>query len=193
MDKTLRKEHKLAWLAQHGSITGVKWQRLKPDEPPTWLVPVNGGEFAAIRSRRERRKASGRARGEAVFGLYSVGVKTNRDDVVYDFRRGTSFASASADFVDALQCARWTDIERAGGKADIDEFVRYDKIKWSESLKANLRRERYADFDEGADPDGCLYRPFTKRSLCFNEFLIERRYQFAADLSDSPTETREHA
>ena len=45
VDKALRKEHKLAWLSQHGSITGVKWRRLSPDKRQTWLVPANGREF----------------------------------------------------------------------------------------------------------------------------------------------------
>ena len=29
VDKTLRREQKLAWLAQHGDVAGVKWQRLE--------------------------------------------------------------------------------------------------------------------------------------------------------------------
>ena len=63
VDKTLRKEHKLAWLAQHGSVGGVKWQRLEPDERNTWLVPENGGEFAAFRpvGSQGRRRPRGRA------------------------------------------------------------------------------------------------------------------------------------
>ena len=48
VDKMLRREHKLAWLAQHASIAGVKWKRLRPNKESTWLVPENGSEFAGF-------------------------------------------------------------------------------------------------------------------------------------------------
>ena len=80
---------------------------------------------------------------------------------------------------------RWTDTGVPAAKANIDEFVRYEKIKWSESLKANLRRERYANVRRSRNSG----RPYTVHSrddtFCFNEVLIERRYQFAADFSYS--------
>jgi hypothetical protein len=34
--------------------------------------------------------------------------------------------------------------KRAGGTAKIDDFVRYETIKWSETLKSNLERGIYA-------------------------------------------------
>ena len=176
LDKTLRKEKKLAWLAQHGSVGGVKWDRLKPDDRQTWLVPVNGGEFAGFvpLGTKEGKQASEGAK--VVFGLYSVGVKTNRDDVVYDFDARV-LRERIAEFVDAFN-GEVDRYRRTGGKAGIDNFVRYEEIKWSESLKANLRRQRYANLDEGQIRTA-LYRPFTRRSLCFNELLVERRYLFA--------------
>jgi len=59
----------------------------------------------------------------------------------------------------------------------VDDFVRYDRIKWSESLKANLARGNYGSFADSM-VRASLYRPFTKRHLFFDRILNERRYQF---------------
>src|SRR5437016_5041326 len=67
--------------------------------------------------------------------------------------------------------------KRQSGNVNIDEFVRYEKIKWSETLKANLERGRNAAFDS-KKIRVALYRPFTRRHLFYDEVLIERRYQF---------------
>jgi predicted helicase len=175
VDKVLRKERKLAWLARHGSVGGLKWERLKPDERHTWLVPVNGGEFAAFVPMGSREGRLIAEAGEALFGLHSLGIKTNRDDATYDFHYGI-LVQRVRDLVENYN-AEVDRYRRAGGKANIDEFVRYEKIKWSETLKANVRRGRYAEFDE-SQARSALYRPFTRRQVCFNEILTERRYQF---------------
>jgi len=59
----------------------------------------------------------------------------------------------------------------------VDNFVSYDKVKWSESLKANLVRGITAKFDD-AEVRPSLYRPFSKRWLYFDALVNERRYQF---------------
>jgi predicted helicase len=66
---------------------------------------------------------------------------------------------------------------RQKGEVKLDDFVKYDKIKWSESLKANVVRGRQCDYDE-SKLRLSLYRPFCKRFLFFDEMLNERRYQF---------------
>jgi predicted helicase len=189
VDKTLRKEKKLAWLAQHGSVGGVKWEKLKPDDRQTWLVPVNGGEFAGFVPVGSKSTKS--YRGESagtVFKNYGCGVRTCRDDVVYDFQHA-ALEARIRQFVDDYN-SEVDRYRRAGGKADPDQFVRYEKLKWSESLKANLRRGRYAEFDK-SQIRMCLYRPFTMRSICFHELLVERRYQFP-QIFPTPATEREN-
>jgi predicted helicase len=176
VDKNSRKEHKLAWLAGHGGVSGVRWRRLVPDEQQRWLVPVNGGEFVqflAIGTKEAKREAEAGAR--TIFATYSSGIKTNRDNVVYDFR-AASLRERIQEVVDDFN-SEVDRYRRAGGKADPDDFVRYEKIKWSESLKADLRRGRYAEYDPKAVRDG-LFRPFTLRYVYFGDVLIERRYRF---------------
>ena len=114
--------------------------------------------------------------GEAVFELHSLGIKTNRDDAIYDFRKEL-LIERILEFIDNYN-AEVDRYRRVGGKGNIDEFVRYDKIKWSETLKANVRRGRYAKYDE-SQVRPALYRPFTKRLVYYNEVLTERKYQSA--------------
>ncbi len=184
--KSLRREHKLAWLAQHGSVDGVKWERLQPDSRYTWLVPENGGEFAEfVRIGSKETKAAADEPTGTIFKRFGCGARSCRDDVVYDFQRA-ALVSRIEEFVDDYN-AEVDRYRRAGGKADVDQFVRYDRVKWSESLKANLRRGRYAEC-RNLDFRECLYRPFTRRNLCFNGLLVERRYQLPQMFPSPATE-----
>ncbi len=175
VDKNLRRRAKLAWLADHGSVRGVEWAKLQPDNRNTWLVPSNGGEFTSFVPLGTRDGRFVAEAGEAVFGLRSLGIKTNRDDTIYNFQREI-LVERVRDLVENYN-GEVDRYRRAGGEANIDEFVGYDKIKWSETLKANLRRGRYAEFD-GSQVRPALYRPFTRRYVCVNAILTERRYQF---------------
>jgi predicted helicase len=175
IEKALRRERKLAWLAQHGNLSGVKWQRLPPDERHTWLLPENGGEFLTFVPLGAREEKGASEAAEGVFGLHTLGIKTNRDDAVYGFEPA-ALVERVRDLADAYN-GEVDRYRRDGGKANIDDFVRYEMVKWSETLKANVRRGRYAGFDE-AQVRPTLYRPFTKRYVCFNDILTERRYQF---------------
>jgi predicted helicase len=127
---------------------------------------------------------------EAIFGLLSLGVCTHRDSIVYDYRR-EALAHRVLKFTDEYN-AEVDRYRRSGAKEEIDEFVRYDKVIWSESLKLNLRRGRYAIYD--ADRiRRCLYRPFTSRWLYFDEILNERRYQQHRVYPTPQTETANRA
>jgi predicted helicase len=100
-------------------------------------------------------------------------VKTNRDDVVYDFDE-EQLTYRVQQFIEYYN----TEVDRykrSGGKSAIDDFVRYDKIKWSRDLKFDVQRGRYASYD-AAKLRLCLYRPFTQRYLFFDRILNEEVY-----------------
>ena len=70
------------------SVGGITWQELEPDERGSWLVPKSAEEFEAfIPLGTKGAKLSGDANPQLLFRNYSIGVVTNRDSVVYDFRR----------------------------------------------------------------------------------------------------------
>ena len=70
--------------------------------------------------------------------LYTGGVKTNRDEWVYDFDRESS-QTASERFIETItpKCVVTQQTVQA---IPVDEFVDYEHVKWSEHLKGTLRR-----------------------------------------------------
>jgi predicted helicase len=173
VEKTLRKQDKLAWLAKHQSVRGVEWLRLQQDKCNTWLVPVNGGEYAHLIPLAAK-GGNGPDEAVGVFVRFTGGVKTNRDDVVYDFDRVELQHRVNA-FIEAYN-AEVDRYNRSGAKGNVDDFVSYEKIKWSRDLKQDLQRGRYAEFSE-TSVRPCLYRPFCIRHLFFDRILNEEVYQ----------------
>ncbi|HVO69687.1 MAG TPA: type ISP restriction/modification enzyme, partial [Aggregatilineaceae bacterium] len=175
-------------LAGRGQGVGsqVPWRELVPDAHYTWLIPQRADEFASLIPIGSREtKAAGDLDAEAIFGVFSNGVKTNRDAVVYDFDRAALIERVRQAIDDYnTEVDRW---RRSGGKDSVDDFVRYERIKWSEGLKANLKRGQYADFSE-SEIRCALYRPFTKQFLFFDDVLNERRYQFPSIFPTPATE-----
>jgi predicted helicase len=176
IDKNLRREAKHAWIADKQAMSRVPWEPLLPDERHTWLVPENAAEFAALMPIASKAgKASDSANPETLFKNFGLGVATHRDTIVYDFNQA-SLSERVQRFIEDYN-SEVDRYRRTTGKVDIDEFVRCDKVVWSESLKANLKRHRYAEYDT-AKVRLALYRPFCKQHLFFDDVLNERRYQF---------------
>ncbi len=172
-----RKEEKLAWLSGQATVGNVGWQPLSPMVDHTWLPAQHREEFASLILLGSKEVKSG-AQFEApvIFKTFSVGVKTNRDEVVYDFN-GDVLSRRVKEFIEDFN-AEIGRYRRAKKPVNVDDFVDYRKIKWSEGLKANLVRERYAEFDEDCIR-ASIYRPFTQQRLYFSDLLNERRYLFA--------------
>jgi len=152
----------------------VNWQALTPDNRYTWLVPDNADSFERFLPMGSKTtKAATDLNVEAIFKTYSGGVKTNRDDIVYDFD-AVRLASRMAQFVENynLEVDRF---KRAKGSVNIDDFVSYERIKWDGTLKGHLRDHKYGDFDEGKIRNA-LYRPFTNQKLYFDRMFINSVY-----------------
>src|SRR5581483_4020198 len=60
---------------------------------------------------------------------------------------------------------------------NIDEFVSYDKIKWSRNLKRDLRNTRRVLF-EGNSVRYAYYRPFTMQYLYFADVMVDEQGMF---------------
>ncbi len=159
-----RKEQKLGWLQEMETTTQVGWKRVVPDELSNWLILPTNKKF-------QRYVPLGSENGDSIFDQFSTGAKSNRDDVVYDFNRNAclsrveSFAENYNSEVDRFK--------RKGTVSDVDSFVDPLKVKWSSTLKLHLTRGRYAEFD-AKKMRTCLYRPFTKKSLYFDDILNDR-------------------
>jgi len=183
-----RKEEKYLWLQDNVSIKDVKWRNLKPDKRYTWLVPEHAElfeSFIPIGTKEGKKLKDDEP--ETLFKNYGRGVATCRDSIVYGFDKGMliervkRFTENYNSEVDRYK--RATEEE----KKNIDEFVKYDKIKWSRDLKLDLNRGNYAEFSL-CKFRGSLYRPFTKRYLFFDRILNEEVYQFPSIYPNPNTE-----
>jgi len=169
-----RKEQKLNWLTECGSISSVKWSTPAVGPDNSWIVAEHADEFQnflviACRAAKVHKQPSV----ETIFQTFSAGVKTNRDQVVYDFQPD-SLKQRIMQFIEDYN-GEVDRYKRSGKGKNIDDFVRYDKIKWSRDLKLDLKRRNLAGFDE-ARIRTSLYRPFCKRMLFLDRILNEEVY-----------------
>ena len=129
-------------------IADIPFENISPDEKAYWLnqSQTDFGALLPIAS-RETKVARSQAEESAVFGLSAPGVKSNRDEWVYDIdpRQLTSKISFFAGTYNALV---------ASGHRQPDLT-----IKWSPTLANHLRASRSIDLSEST-PVVSAYRPF---------------------------------
>jgi predicted helicase len=180
-----RREQKYDFLKETGSIAGVKWRALQPDEKNTWLTNKNDGEFAEfIPLGSKKYKARSNLGLPTIFRTYSLGVSTNRDSVVYDFdaerlaKRVEQFADDYNGELDRWRKKAKPPEDRRRLAQYIDDFVSYERVKWSETLKRHLVDQTEAAFDRSRICES-LYRPFTRKTIYYAPVLVDRPGCFA--------------
>jgi predicted helicase len=180
-----RKEEKYAFLEKTGSVAGVKWQKLSPDAKGNWITNDTDEEFDAFLPIGSKAAKAGTSV-PTIFRTYSLGVSTNRDAVVYDFdaKRLAERVEQFADDYNA-ELHRW---QKKGRPKDIDNFVSYDGIKWSETLKRHLREETEAEFSAKRIRKS-LYRPFTIQNIFYAPLFVDRMGMFDEFLPTKKAET----
>ena len=181
-----RREEKLAWLRSRESVGRVEWTAITPDSTHTWIVPKSTDAFSSFVSLGSKEgKASKNPAVEVVFKIYSRGVATCRDDVVYDFcARALKKRVRGAIQKYNAEVHRY----RAEGLPDdVDSFVSYDALSWSMGLKNKLRHGTLAEF-QPMKVRPVLYRPFCHRFLFLDRVMNEAIYQFAHIFPDEPSE-----
>jgi predicted helicase len=168
-----RKTEKMKFLSEKHSISGIEWSERHANERNTWLVERNNAEFAdfLVLGTKQAKVDILQKNTQVIFKAYYPGVATGRDDVVYDFNIQMLIERIDRFIGDYNgEVSRWSRGERS---KDIDSFVQYDKVKWSEHLKDELKRERYGKLDSSSVRIA-LYRPFCKRFLYYDRLLNDR-------------------
>ncbi len=175
-----RRERKYDFLKSAGSVAGVKWTRLKPDARHHWLTHKTDGEYSAfVPIGSKEAKANGNSGLPTIFCTYSLGVSTNRDSVVYGFD-AERLAKRVEQFVDEYNAEldRWR--KKAKPPEDpkqlaqyVDNFVSYERVKWSRDLKLRFVRGIPLEFSRTAIRES-LYRPFTKQLLYSQKGVVDR-------------------
>jgi predicted helicase len=165
-----RKERKYQFLESTVDLKGVKWQRLDPDDKGNWITNETDEEFDAFLPIGSQEAKSGTSV-PTIFRTYSLGVSTNRDAVAYSFdakRLAETVEQFAEDYNTELH--RW---QKKGKPKDVDNFVSYEKVKWSRDLKLKLEREIEIEFSAKHVRDA-IYRPFTKLKLYTDNPVVDR-------------------
>lgn len=184
-----RKEEKYDFLNNVASVHAIEWQTLTPDKNNNWLVAEHGDEYESLvpLGSQEAKRGSVADAG-VLFRLFTLGIGTNRDDIVYDFD-GRRLVGRVRSFINAYnaEVVRYQNAEPEQ-RNDLDSFVSYDHVDWSEGLKASLKRIRHLRFD-AKKLRSSLYRPFDARILYYDRTLIERVYKWPSVFPDGVTDS----
>ena len=156
-------------------LAEVEFEEIRPDRAHSWLNQSRSDfENLTLLADRATKFARDEAQASAMFKLFSPGVKTDRDEWVYDFGVSNlrNKALYFADTYNQLLDAR-------------DET--YPKvIQWSSTLSGRFRRGERIIYND-ANRIQSLYRPFTVKHHCvevaMNDRLTKNHYEmFGKDL-----------
>ena len=177
VDEFWRKEEKYRYLEVKQHYQNIEWQQLTPDNRYTWFTEGLHAEFDTFlpmgSKKAKARKDQG---GETIFGLYSLGVATNRDTLAYSFHIDL-LQERVRTFIEIYNTA--VDWERRHDlKTPIESFIDTTdpRIKWTRQVKASLKKLELSTYED-AHFRTALYRPFCQKYLYFDHFWNEERYQ----------------
>jgi predicted helicase len=166
-----RKQDKLQWLEETESIRNVCWTESHEVMSGIWKKEEKS-EFSSWMSLSLK---DPKLKKDQIFSDSSLGVSTNRDDVVYGFEVD-SLLSRVEDFADKYN-SELVRYQRRGMGTRPDDFVDHSKVRWSSTLKGYLSRGQKAAIDE-AMVRRSLYRPFCAQNLYYDYMFVDRPGRF---------------
>ena len=183
----LTRDQKLEALEDAQSISGFcDWQTIMPDEHYDW-IGQRGAVFTQFYPLGSKEAKKGKA-DDAIFGLYSLGLSTNRDPYIYNFSRNDCAKNAERMTQDYL--AALSEIE-ANPELVVDDVVRRHSshLKWTPELIGKLSRHVRVQFKEGYIRK-VMYRPFVPTNCYADYIFITRKGQMNWIFPDSSSENR---
>lgn len=164
---------KLSFLNRDG-ISQIRFEVVNPDSRNYWINLTDNDFGSLIPTGTKKGKSSNNEREvKAIFKLFSQGVKTNRDEWVYDIDQ-----AVLARKVKALLESYNEAIGSIRGQVDAKSVASQigTEIKWTRKLKKLLLQRRELRFEESRIVSAA-YRPFVTSSLYFAWELNEDWYQ----------------
>lgn len=155
----LSQKDKLNIISDFGDISAIDWQTITPDENNDWLNQrdPNYQKYADISSE--------------VFYSSAIGVASNRDVWVSSFSKNAVVENSLKLITNYNK-----ELHRLHGHTSekIKESLNRndDFIKWTRKLEQLIVRNRTISFDKDKIQLS-LYRPFTKKWLCYQNEIIE--------------------
>ena len=165
---------KLAFLGS-ATIESVYFDSIVPDAKSYWLDQSHSGfERLVPLANRETKLAKSAADEQAVFGLHSLGIATNRDEWTYDF----DFDALTEKVLFFSNVYRYEMLRFNEERPDpsvLGEWVDRS-IKWTSELESHLMKGDPVDFAT-ASVTRAMYRPFVVKHCYYAPIVTHRRYQ----------------
>jgi predicted helicase len=156
-------------------LNQLDFEHIIPDKKHNWLNQSDN-DFNQLLPLIDKEVKSGKSE-KAVFKLFSSGLKTQRDEWVYDFSRDKLEAKMMF-FVDVYQ--RTFKDENYQGR---------NQIKWDGDLTQYLSRKIFKKFDNESILIS-IYRPYIKQWLYFDKHFNGRTYQWYGIYKNEELENR---
>ncbi len=151
-----------------------KFEEIRPDKNHNWInLTQNDFESLIPIASKETKAAKKPSQERTIFGLYSQGVKTNRDEWVWDFNREA--AVGRIRFLIDCYNQQLSVIPKGISETELAGLLT-DEIKWTRKTKKLLADGKRLTLDKDRMLPA-LYRPFTKKWLYFAWELNEDWYQ----------------
>ena len=172
-DAELAKD-KLTYL-RDAAIDVIDFEGIAPDKRNDWLNQSNSDFETLLPLANRETKLANRAEDEgAVFGLYSLGIATNRDEWVYDFDVD-SLAAKALYFSKVYREERDRFEQETPDLSALGNWVNRS-IKWTAELETHLVKGDAIHFSE-INMTRAMYRPFVVKHCYYAPIVTHRRCQ----------------
>jgi len=161
------KEEKLDWF-DRTRFEQIPFDHIAPDQKANW-INLTDNDFDSFLPLIDKEVKAGKSQ-EAVFQLFSSGVKTQRDEWVYDFSK-EALSERMKYFVEVYQ----ERLEK-GVRRELD-------IKWDRELEKYLERRISKKFEQSIVVQSS-YRPFIKLYFYFDKHFNGMTYQLPSIFPD---------
>ncbi len=148
---------------KYNSLKKLNFTHTTPDKQNNWINQTNN-DFDELIPLIDKDVKAGKSQ-QAIFKLFSSGVKTQRDEWVYDFSRD-NLENKMRFAIDVYQ-------ETVKNK----DYPGKDKIKWDAELKRYAERKIDKEFLDSSIVKS-IYRPYTSKYLYFDKHFNGRTYQW---------------
>jgi predicted helicase len=162
------KDEKLNWF-ERSRFETIPFDHITPDQKANW-INLTDNDFDSFLPLIDKEVKAGKSQ-EAVFQLFSSGVKTQRDEWVYDFSK-KALIERMKYFVEVYQ-ERLKD----GSRRDLD-------IKWDRELEKYLSRKISKRF-EPLKLIESAYRPYVRKPFYYDKNFNGMTYQWSSIFKDA--------
>ena len=158
----LKSKEKREYLAEN-KLQDMKFERFTPDKHNNWLN-ITDNDFDEFIPLIDKDVKAGKGE-KAIFQLFSSGIKTQRDEWVYDFSKETLTEKINY-FVEVYQ-----------NTLKNENFKDRNSIKWDRELTKYLDRGIKKKFEKEKIVSS-IYRPFSKKYFYFDKHFNGMTYQW---------------